>query len=92
MNTQGLSKRINELYRLNEMQKTLDAEKKKVRTLIIEGMKELNLEEHKTNENNLARLVRYTETRLNTSKIKEYEPGIYEKYSYTNEITKLTIN
>ena len=74
------------------MQKTLQAEQKKIKQLIIDGMKELDLEEYITSDNNTAKLTTYTETRIDTGKLKEYEPRTYEKYSYTNEITKLTID
>ena len=92
MTKQGLSTRINELHRLNEMAKTLKAEQDKVKKIIIEGMKELCLDEYTTGDSNTAKLKTYTETRLDTGKLKEFEPKTYAKFSYTNEITRLTVN
>ena len=92
MTNQGLSMRINELHRLNQMIKQMQHEQKKVKALVIEGMKELEYEEYTTGDKNTAKLKTYVETRIDTAKLKEHDPRTYKKYSYTNEVTRLTIN
>ena len=91
MTNSVLSMRINELQRLNEAIKQLQSEQKKIKALVIKGMKDNDYTEYTTGDNHTAKLESYIRTQLDTAKLKEHDPRTYQKYSYENEVTRLTV-